>query len=273
MKPWGRWHANDMYRGRRRRARRARAEEGGPRCTTARRRSTAGRSARSPTPRSRPRGRTVVVPIETPLKTRGGVADPLRQPRPEGCAVKLAGHDRTLHRGPARVFDSEEETLRGGQGRQDRGRRRRRDPLRGPARRARDARDAPRHRGDRRRGPLATRSRSITDGRFSGATHGFMVGHVAPEASKGGPLAALREGDIVVIDVERAELNVELVRGRDRGAARRLGRAGAALPPRRARELRDARLVGLGGRGDALAVRDRLGSLAGRLRLLLYFVK
>ena len=50
----------------------------------------------------------------------------------------------------------------------------------------------------------------ITDGRFSGATHGFMVGHVAPEASKGGPLAALREGDIVVIDVERAELNAEL---------------------------------------------------------------
>ena len=50
----------------------------------------------------------------------------------------------------------------------------------------------------------------ITDGRFSGATHGFMVGHVAPEASKGGPIAALREGDIVVIDVERHELNVEL---------------------------------------------------------------
>jgi dihydroxy-acid dehydratase len=50
----------------------------------------------------------------------------------------------------------------------------------------------------------------VTDGRFSGATHGFMVGHIAPEASKGGPLAALREGDMVVIDVERGELNAEL---------------------------------------------------------------
>jgi dihydroxy-acid dehydratase len=50
----------------------------------------------------------------------------------------------------------------------------------------------------------------ITDGRFSGATHGFMVGHVAPEASRRGPIAALREGDIVVVDVERRELNVEL---------------------------------------------------------------
>ena len=49
----------------------------------------------------------------------------------------------------------------------------------------------------------------VTDGRFSGATHGFMVGHIAPEASKGGPLAALREGDIVVIDVEKRELNAE----------------------------------------------------------------
>jgi dihydroxy-acid dehydratase len=50
----------------------------------------------------------------------------------------------------------------------------------------------------------------LTDGRFSGATHGFMVGHVAPEASRGGPIAALREGDIVVVDVENHELNVEL---------------------------------------------------------------
>jgi dihydroxy-acid dehydratase len=50
----------------------------------------------------------------------------------------------------------------------------------------------------------------ITDGRFSGATHGFMVGHVAPEASRRGPIAALREGDTVVIDVDRKELNVEL---------------------------------------------------------------
>ena len=114
----------------------------------------------------------------------------------------------------------------------------------------------------------------ITDGRFSGATHGFMVGHVAPEASKGGPLAALREGDIVVIDVETRRAQRGAHGGRVRRASRRLGRAGAALPPRRARELRDARRVGLGGRRDAVAVRDRVAvRLRGTRRLLLYFVK
>ena len=108
----------------------------------------------------------------------------------------------------------------------------------------------------------------VTDGRFSGATHGFMVGHVAPEASRGGPIAALREGDIVVVDVERHELNVELSDAEIAERLAGLGRARAALPPRRARELRDARRVGLARRGDAVAVRDRL---VRRSDVMLYF--
>ena len=69
----------------------------------------------------------------------------------------------------------------------------------------------------------------MTDGRFSGATHGFMVGHVAPEAFRGGPIAALQEGDTVVIDVEAGELRVELSGRRDRAPARRLDAAPARV--------------------------------------------
>ena len=169
--------------------------------------------------------------------------------------MKLAGHDRTLHRGPARVFDSEEDTFAA----------------------VKAGAIAP---GDvvviRYEGPhggpgmremlhvtaaivgegLSESVALITDGRFSGATHGFMVGHVAPEASKGGPIAALREGDIVVIDVERHELNVELTEAEIEERMRGLAGARAPLPHGRARELRDARLVGLTRRRDALALRD-----------------
>jgi dihydroxy-acid dehydratase len=154
-------------------------------------------------------GQVVIVPIETPLKPRGGVAVLYGNLAPEGCAVKLAGHDRTLHRGPARVFDSEEETFAAVKaGRVVAG-----DVVviryEGP------------HGGPGMREMLHVTAAIVgeglsesvalvTDGRFSGATHGFMVGHIAPEASKGGPLAALREGDIVVIDVAKGELNAEL---------------------------------------------------------------
>jgi dihydroxy-acid dehydratase len=151
----------------------------------------------------------VVVPIETPLKARGGVAILYGNLAPDGCAVKLAGHDRTLHRGPARVFDSEEETFAAVKAGKvvagDVVVIRYEGPHGGPG-----MREMLHVTGAIVGEGLSDSVALITDGRFSGATHGFMVGHVAPEASKGGPLAALREGDIVVIDVERAELNAEL---------------------------------------------------------------
>ena len=208
MKPWGRWHANDMYRA-------------GGVALVARELKKAGLlhvDARTVDGRTfgeiadgavETEGQTVVVPIETPLKARGGVAVLYGNLAPEGCAVKLAGHDRTLHRGPARVFDSEEETFAAVKAGKvvagDVVVIRYEGPHGGPG-----MREMLHVTGAIVGEGLSESVALITDGRFSGATHGFMVGHVAPEASRGGPIAALREGDTVVIDVERNELNVEL---------------------------------------------------------------
>ncbi len=154
-------------------------------------------------------GQEVVVSIEEPLKPIGGLAVLRGNLAPEGCVVKLAGHERLHHRGPARVFDSEEKCFAA----------------------VRDKRILP---GDvvviRYEGPaggpgmremlhvtgaivgegLGEEIALVTDGRFSGATHGLMVGHVSPEAARGGPLAALEDGDMVVLDVEGRTLSVEL---------------------------------------------------------------
>jgi dihydroxy-acid dehydratase len=208
MKPWGRWHANDMHKAGgvalvARELKKAGLLHEGARTVDG---LTMGELADAAVETE---GQTVVVPIESPLKQRGGVAVLYGNLAPEGCAVKLAGHERTLHRGPARVFDSEEETFAAVKaGKISEG-----DVVviryEGP------------HGGPGMREMLHVTAAIVgeglsesvalvTDGRFSGATHGFMVGHIAPEASKGGPLAALREGDTVVIDVESHRLDVEL---------------------------------------------------------------
>ena len=154
-------------------------------------------------------GQEVVVPIETPLTPTGGLAILRGNLAPEGCVVKLAGHERLLHRGPARVFESEEEcfaavkaqTLAPG----DVLVIRYEGPAGGPGMREMlHVTAAIVGEG------LGNAVALVTDGRFSGATHGLMVGHVSPEAVRGGPLAALREGDVVVVDVEARELRVEL---------------------------------------------------------------
>jgi dihydroxy-acid dehydratase len=152
-------------------------------------------------------GQQVVVPIETPIKPTGGLAILHGTLAPEGCVVKLAGHERRLHRGPARVFDSEAACFEA----------------------VKERRIVP---GDvvviRYEGPvggpgmqemlsvtaalvgegLGDEVALITDGRFSGGTHGLMIGHVAPEAALGGPIAAVREGDEIVIDVDRKALDL-----------------------------------------------------------------
>ncbi len=154
-------------------------------------------------------GQEVVVPIETPLKATGGLAILRGNLAPEGSVVKLAGHERLLHRGPARIFDREEEAFAavkaGGIVAGDVVVIRYEGPAGGPGMREMlhvTAAIVGEGIGD----DVAL----ITDGRFSGATHGLMVGHVAPEAYRGGPIAAIREGDIIVLDVEARELNVEL---------------------------------------------------------------
>jgi len=154
-------------------------------------------------------GQKVVVPIEAPLKATGGLAILRGNLAPEGSVVKLAGHERLLHRGPARIFDREEEAFAavkaGGIHPGDVVVIRYEGPAGGPGMREMlHVTAAIVGEG------LGEDVALITDGRFSGATHGLMVGHVAPEAYRGGPIAALREGDTIVLDVEKRELNVEL---------------------------------------------------------------
>ena len=154
-------------------------------------------------------GQQVVVPLETPLKATGGLAILHGSLAPGGCVVKLAGHERRLHRGPARVFDSETACYQA----------------------VRAQRIMP---GDvvviRYEGPvggpgmqemlqvtaalvgegLGDSVALLTDGRFSGGTHGLMIGHVAPEAALGGPIAVVEEGDEIVIDVDRKALDLNV---------------------------------------------------------------
>jgi dihydroxy-acid dehydratase len=148
-----------------------------------------------------------VVPKKS-LKERGGFAILRGSLAPEGCVVKLAGHEHVKFTGPARVFDSEEACFEAVQQRQikkgDVVVIRYEGPFGGPGMREMLAVTAAlvgQGLGD----DVAL----LTDGRFSGATHGFMVGHVSPEAARGGPLALLRDGDRVTIDVEKRRLDVE----------------------------------------------------------------
>jgi dihydroxy-acid dehydratase len=123
--------------------------------------------------------------------------------------VKLAGHERLLHRGPARIFDSEEDCFAAVKARSispgDVVVIRYEGPAGGPG-----MREMLHVTGALVGEGLGDSVGLITDGRFSGATHGLMVGHISPEAARGGPLAALQDGDTVVIDVEARELRVEL---------------------------------------------------------------
>ena len=154
-------------------------------------------------------GQLVVRPIETPIKPFGGLTILKGSLAPEGSVVKLAGHERRYHRGPARVFDSETECFAA-------------------------VRERRIHEGDvvviRYEGPiggpgmqemlsvtgalvgegLGEHVALLTDGRFSGGTHGLMIGHVAPEAAVGGPIALVEEGDMITVDADAKELNLEV---------------------------------------------------------------
>jgi dihydroxy-acid dehydratase len=154
-------------------------------------------------------GQEVVVSIDRPLKATGGLAILRGNLAPDGCVVKLAGHERLHHRGPARVFDSEEECFAAVKAKSiqpgDVVVIRYEGPAGGPGMREMlHVTAALVGEG------LGEEIALITDGRFSGATHGLMVGHVAPEAARGGAIAALRDGDVVELDVTGRRLQVEL---------------------------------------------------------------
>lgn len=154
-------------------------------------------------------GQKVVLPLDRPIKPHGGLAILRGNLAPEGSVVKLSGHERRHHRGPARVFEGEEQAM--------------------AAVTAREIQP-----GDvvviRNEGPagapgmremlgvtaaitglgIGDQVALLTDGRFSGATHGFTIGHVAPEALHGGPIAAVQDGDMITIDVDARAITLEL---------------------------------------------------------------
>jgi dihydroxy-acid dehydratase len=152
-------------------------------------------------------GQQVVVPIETPIKPTGGLTILRGSLAPEGCVVKLAGHERRHHRGPARVFDSENacfDAVKSGSIRPgDVVVIRREGPVGGPGMQEMLSVTAALV-GE----GLGEQVALLTDGRFSGGTHGLMIGHVAPEAALGGPIALVEEGDEVEIDVDRKALDL-----------------------------------------------------------------
>jgi dihydroxy-acid dehydratase len=155
-------------------------------------------------------GQRVVRPLDEPLKPTGGFAILRGNVAPDGCVVKLAGHERRRHTGPARVFEGEEAAMAAvlahginagdvvvirGEG-----------PAGGPGMREMLAVTAALV-GE----GLGESVALITDGRFSGATHGFMVAHIAPEAARGGPIAALRDGDELTIDADARRIDVAVL--------------------------------------------------------------
>lgn len=219
LMPGGRFTAVDMDRAGGARLLAARLIEGGLIDGDAR--TVSGRTLREEAALAQEaKGQEVVVSAQKPLKPTGGLVILKGSLSPEGAVVKVAGHERSQHRGPARVFECEE------------------DAFAAVTDRKIKAGDVVviRHEGPRG-GPgmremlgvtaaivgqgLGEDVALITDGRFSGATRGLMVGHVAPEAAMGGPIAAVRDGDIIIIDIDKRKLDVEVPEAtlRDRLAA------------------------------------------------------
>ena len=151
----------------------------------------------------------VVVDIQHPIKDNGGIAILRGNLAPDGCVVKLAGHDRNYHRGPAKVFEREEDCFAAVQSgkivKDDVVVIRYEGPVGGPGMREMLGVTAAIVGAG-----LSDDVVLITDGRFSGATHGFMVGHIAPEAALGGNIAFVKDGDPIVLDVTNRELNLDI---------------------------------------------------------------
>ncbi len=154
-------------------------------------------------------GQEVVRAVSEPLKPTGGLVILKGNLAPEGCVVKVAGHERTRHSGPARVFDREEDSFKAVQNGEinagDVVVIRYEGPMGGPGMREMLGVTAALVGAG-----LGESVALLTDGRFSGATHGLMAGHVAPEAARGGPIAAVRDGDTITFDVDARRLDVEI---------------------------------------------------------------
>ncbi len=154
-------------------------------------------------------GQEVIASLEKPLKKTGGLVILKGNLAPEGCVAKISGHERLEHRGPARVFESEEDAMTAVTSKKIKAGDvvviRNEGPKGGPG-----MREMLSVTGAIVGEGLGESVALLTDGRFSGATHGLMAGHVSPEAALGGPIAAVRDGDIVHFDVNRRLLEMEV---------------------------------------------------------------
>jgi len=154
-------------------------------------------------------GQRVILPLNEPLKETGGLVILKGSLAPEGCVIKVAGHERMQHRGPARIFEREEDSmaavLAGQINAGDVVVIRNEGPKGGPGMREMLGVTAALVGAG-----LGDSVALLTDGRFSGATRGLMAGHVAPEAMDGGPIALAREGDMISFDIENRRLDLEI---------------------------------------------------------------
>ncbi|MDE0738333.1 MAG: dihydroxy-acid dehydratase [Planctomycetota bacterium] len=153
------------------------------------------------------KGQQVIVSARKPLKKTGGIAILRGSLAPDGCVIKLSGQEKSIHEGPARVFNREEDAFAAVK----KGRIKPNDviiiryegPRGGPG-----MREMLHVTGAIQGAGLGSDVALITDGRFSGATHGFMIGHVAPEAYEGGPLGLVKNGDTILIDAKKRLLDL-----------------------------------------------------------------
>jgi dihydroxy-acid dehydratase len=154
-------------------------------------------------------GQKVIHTLNDPIKPEGGIVILRGNLAPEGCVAKVSGQKRDFHRGPARIFDREEDAFQAVKT----GKIKPNDvvvirwegPKGGPG-----MREMLHVTGAIQGAGLGDSVALMTDGRFSGATHGFMIGHIAPEAADGGPIAAIKNGDTIAIDIKKRKLDVEL---------------------------------------------------------------
>ncbi len=197
-------------------------------------------------------GQEVIVPLDKPLKKTGGLVILRGNLAPEGCVAKISGHERLSHRGPARVFDSEEDAMTAVTEKRIKAGDvvviRYEGPKGGPGMREMLSVTAAIV-GEGLGGSVAL----LTDGRFSGATRGLMMGHVSPEAALGGPIAAVHEGDTVHIDINQRVLEVEVS---DAALRQRMasGSSAAEISRRSLREIRFAGFFSFGGGGHKAAL-------------------
>jgi dihydroxy-acid dehydratase len=208
LKPSGRFVASDMHRagGIRLLARRllnGKYLHGAAKTVTG---NTIGAEAESATETP---GQEVIVPLDRPLKATGGLVILRGNLAPEGCVAKISGHERLEQRGPARVFESEEDAMAAVTAKKIKAGDvvviRNEGPKGGPGMREMLGVTAAIV-GE----GLGDSVALLTDGRFSGATRGLMAGHVSPEAALGGPIAGVRDGDMIRFDVEKRVLEVEV---------------------------------------------------------------